>query len=145
MDPPDVCGTGIVRAESRREYREYWTCLNIGLLFGLAMVSKPVALVVAGLLIPNIHSRASRMSWMKESTLIAAERLSRSARSLCFSRARESTCTATSIGVINYGGSPGFIVFGPARLAFFRFLTHLQSGASVIGDFRTSPPSTSSA
>jgi len=116
---------------------KYRTCLIIGLLFGVALTSKPVALVVAGLLIPNVHSRASLTSWMKEVLIIVTGAiLSIAAFFLVF--AGEGIDLRRDLdNVIGYGGAPGFIVFGPAHLTFFKFLAHLQSRATVIGDFRT--------
>lgn len=116
---------------------KYRTSLIIGLLFGVALVSKPVALVVAGLLIPNVHSRASLSSWFKELMVIAIGTiLSVAAFFIMF--ANEGIDLRRNLDdVISYGGSPGFIVFGPARLSIFRFLSHLQSHATVISDFRT--------
>jgi hypothetical protein len=116
---------------------KYRASFMIGLLFGVALISKPVALIVAGLLIPNFHSRKLLSTWLKELALIiGGALLSAGAFFLVF--AREGIDLHRNFeNVISYGGAPGFIVFGPARLTFFRFLTHLQSNATVIGDFRT--------
>jgi hypothetical protein len=116
---------------------KYRTCLIIGLFFGLALISKPVALVVAGLLIPNVHSRASLTSWIKELVLIATGAILSVAAFFVMFASEGIDLRRNLKGVISYGGSPGFIVFGPARLTFFHFLSHLQTRASVIGDFRT--------
>ena len=122
------------RDESTGKYR---TSFIIGLLFGIALISKPVALIVAGLLIPNVHSRASIQTWMKEIALIVSGAIL-SAGVFFASFAGEGIDLRRNFdNVISYGGSPGFIVFGPAHLTFFRFLTHLQAHATVIGDFRT--------
>lgn len=122
------------RDESASKYR---SCLIIGLLFGIALISKPVALVVAGLLIPNVHSRSSLRSWFKELLIIAAGVIVSIVSFFTLFASEGINLRHNLDGVISYGGSPGFIVFGPARLTFFNFLSHLQSGATVIGDFRT--------
>ena len=122
------------RDESKDKYR---TCLVIGLLLGVALISKPVALVVAGLLIPNVHSRASLTSWIKEVMLIATGAILSVAAFFVLFASEGIDLRRNLHGVIGYGGSPGFIVFGPAHLTFFRFLLHLHTDASIIGEFRT--------
>lgn len=122
------------RDESSGKYRASFI---IGILFGVALVSKPVALIVAGLLIPNLHSRASLKTWMKEVWLIACGAILSAGAFFVVFASEGIDLRRNFDNVISYGGSPGFIVFGPARLTFFHFLTHLQSQATVIGDFRT--------
>jgi hypothetical protein len=116
---------------------KYRTCLVIGLLLAVALISKPVALVVAGLLIPNVHSRASLTAWIKELLLIATGAILSVSVFFVMFASEGINLRRNLANVINYGGSPGFIVFGPAHLSFFQFLSHLQKSASVIGDFRT--------
>jgi hypothetical protein len=122
------------RDESPDKYR---TCLIIGLLLGVALVSKPVALVVAGLLIPNVHSRESFTTWIKELMLIATGAILSVAAFFVMFASEGIDLRRNLDGVIGYGASPGFIVFGPAHLTFFHFLSHLHTNASVIGEFRT--------
>jgi hypothetical protein len=116
---------------------KYRTCLVIGLLFGVALLAKPVALVVAGLLVPNVHSRASLTSWIKELTLIiSGAAVSIGAFFVVF--ASEGIDLHRNLSnVISYGSAPGFIVFGPAQLSFFHFLLRLQPGATIVSDFRS--------
>ena len=113
------------------------TCLLIGVLLGFAIVSKPVAVLVAGLLIPNVHHRESLMSWFKELATIAVGAMLTVAAFFVVFAGEGINLVRNLKGVLNYGGSPGFIVFGPAHLTIFHFLVDLQKNASVIGDFRT--------
>ena len=119
------------RDESPAKYR---TCFIIGLLFGVALISKPVALVVAGLLIPNVHG-PSFTSWIKELLVIATGAILSVAAFFVMFVSQGIDLRRNLDDVISYGSSPGFIIFGPARLSFFHFLAHKQS--SAIGDFRT--------
>jgi hypothetical protein len=120
------------RNESSARYR---TCFIIGLLFGVSLLSKPVALVVAGLLIPNVHSRSSLRSWFKELLAIATGAILTVAAFFVMFASQGIDLRQNFDDVIGYGGAPGFIVFGPARLSFFNFLIHKQS--NPISDFRT--------
>jgi hypothetical protein len=120
------------REESPARYR---TCLIIGLLFGVALLAKPVALVVAGLLIPNVHRRASLKSWYKELLGIASGAMLTVVSFFAIFASQGIDLRNNLDNVIGYGSGPGFIIFGPARLSFFHFLVHRQSTA--IGDFRT--------
>lgn len=134
---PMVAALGLSVQTRGHSLGRYRSSFIIGLLFGVALTSKPVALVVAGLLIPNIHRRGSLISWSKEViVIVSGAALSVAAFFLLF--ASEGIDLRRNLdNVIGYGGAPGFIVFGPAHLSFFRFLIHLQSHATVIGDFRT--------
>jgi hypothetical protein len=120
------------REESPARFR---TCFIIGLLFGVALLSKPVALVVAGLLIPNVHSRSSLRSWFKDLLMIATGAILSVAAFFVVFASQGINLRQNLNDVISYGGSPGFIVFGPARLSFFHFLSQKQS--TPISDFRT--------
>jgi hypothetical protein len=115
---------------------KYRTCLIIGLLLGIAVIAKPVAIIVAGLLIPNIHRRASLTSWIKELLVIATGVILSVAAFFVVFAGEGIDLRRNLDGVIGYGSAPGFIVFGPAHLSIFQFLAHLQKHASVIGDFR---------
>jgi hypothetical protein len=112
----------------------YRTCFIIGLLFGIALLSKPVALVVAGLLIPNVHSRSSLKAWAKELVAIATGTILTVVAFFSVFASQRIDLHQNFENVISYGGSPGFIVFGPARLSIFRFLNQVQSSAA--SDFR---------
>jgi hypothetical protein len=116
---------------------KYRASFIIGLLLGVALISKPVALIVAGTLIPNVHSRGSLSTWAKEIALIVCGAIVSAGAFFSFFASEGIDLHRNFENVISYGGAPGFIVFGPARLTFFRFLSHLQAHATVIGDFRT--------
>jgi hypothetical protein len=119
------------RNDSSKRYR---TCFIIGLLFGVALLSKPVALVIAGLLIPNVHSRSSLTSWLKEVFVIATGAVLTVAAFFAVFASQGIDLRHNLKNVISYGGSPGYIVFGPARLSIFSFLNQLKYTAA--SDFR---------
>ncbi len=93
---------------------KFLTSFIIGLLLGVALISKPVALIVAGLLIPNLHRRASIVAWCKELALIAVGAIVSLAAFFAVFAAQGIDLRTNLKNVISYGGSPGFIVFGPA-------------------------------
>lgn len=115
------------------------TLLIIGVLLGIAILSKPVALVTAGFLIPNFRNRTSTNDWIRECGLILIGFAA--TMGIFFSKfALDGTNLHRNIdNVISYAGTPGFTVFGPARFWFVHNLSahnlaHIE--AVVTSDLR---------
>jgi hypothetical protein len=90
------------------------TPLIIGSLLGIAILSKPVAIIAAGLLIPNFRSRTSTSDWIQECSLILIGFAT--TMGLFFAKfALDGTNLRQNLyDVVSYVRNPGFIIFGPA-------------------------------
>lgn len=110
------------------------TLLVIGALLGLAVLSKPAALIVAGLLLPSFHHRASILSWFRDVSLILTGFSVTAVLFFLKFAANGDHVHANIKQVIAYGGQPGSTLFGPANLSIFSFLNNGQTSAAQ--DFR---------
>jgi hypothetical protein len=111
----------------------------IGALLGIAVLSKPVAIIVAGLLIPSYRNRTSTNDWIEECGLILMGLVA--TMGLFFAKfALDGTNLHRNLeNVLAYSGTPGFTVFGPAKLYSLhaQFTTHPNlTMAAVTADFR---------
>jgi hypothetical protein len=91
------------------------TLLIIGGLLGVAILSKPVAIITAGLLIPSFRHRRSTHDWIQECGLILTGFAV--TMGLFFAKfALDGTDLHRNfVNVIDYAGTPGFTIFGPAK------------------------------
>jgi len=115
------------------------TLLTIGALLGIAILSKPVAIVTAGFLVPNFWNRKSTKDWIQECTLIVVGFVA--TMGLFFAKfALDGTNLHRNIlNVLYYGGTPGFTIFGPAKFYDLHAIvtTHRIFTEGAIGiDFR---------
>jgi hypothetical protein len=107
------------------------TLLIIGALLGIAILSKPVAIIAAGLLIPNFRSRKSTNDWIQECSLIVIGLVA--TMGLFFAKfALDGTNLHRNLdNVVSYAGTPGFTVFGPAKLWFLHLLSAIPLDRNV--------------
>jgi hypothetical protein len=115
------------------------TLVIIGVLLGIAILSKPVAIITAGLLIPNFRRRRSTNEWFEECGLILFGLAA--TIGLFFAKfAFDGTNLHQDFSnVISYGGAQGFTVFGPAKFYFLHAAPSTSgdlSLAAVTTDFR---------
>jgi hypothetical protein len=107
------------------------TLLLIGALLGIAILSKPVAVICAGLLIPNWRSRKCTNDWIQDCCLMLIGFAA--TMGLFFAKfALDGTDLHRNINnVISYAGTPGFTVFGPAKLWYIHALSVIPVARSV--------------
>jgi hypothetical protein len=110
------------------------TLLLIGALLGLAVLSKPSALIVAGLLLPSFRYRESVFNWFYEAALIVMGALIMLVAFFLKFAANGVHVHQNIIETLQYAGQPGATLFGPADLSIFRHLNSLH--AQVLQDFR---------
>lgn len=114
------------------------TLIVIGALLGIAVLSKPVAIIAAGLVIPNYRSRSSVSGWIRESSLIVTGFAM--TMGLFFAKfAFDGINLWQNVrNVISYAGTPGFTVFGPAKLWYLHDLSlapiHRSAAIQQIND-----------
>jgi hypothetical protein len=108
------------------------TLLIIGSLLGFAILSKPVAIITAGLLVPNFRSRDSTNEWFKECFLILAGFAA--TMGMFFAKfALDGTDLHRNIqNVVSYGSIPGFTVFGPAYYLHTLYQTNVARSVAVL-------------
>jgi hypothetical protein len=110
------------------------TLLLIGALLGLAVLSKPAALIIAGLVLPSFRYRESVLAWFRDASLI----LSGAAVTLVIFflkfAANGVQIHQNIISALEYGGQPNATLFGPADLSIFNRLNTQQTSAAQ--DFR---------
>ncbi len=111
------------------------TLLIIGALLGIAILSKPVAVITAGLLIPNFRSRMSTNDWIQECSLILIGFAT--TMGLFFAKfALDGTNLRQNLyDVVSYVRSPGFVIFGPAGFLHLHAVTSINV-VMVSADFR---------
>jgi hypothetical protein len=108
--------------------------LMIGALLGLAVLSKPAALIIAGLLFPSFRYRESLLAWTRDASLILTGAVCTLILFFLKFAANGVHVHQNIKGAIAYGGQPGATLFGPADLSIFNHFNTLQS--SVEMDFR---------
>ena len=110
------------------------TLLLVGALLGLAVLSKPAALIVAGLLLPSFRHRESIARWIRDASFI----LTGAAVTvvLFFLKFADNGVRIHQNvdSAISYAGQPGATLFGPADLSIFDHFNSVQT--SVALDFR---------
>ena len=110
------------------------TLLLIGALLGLAVLSKPAALIVAGLLFPSFRYRESVLGWIRDASLILTGAAVTLVLFFLKFAANGVHIHQNIISAFEYGGQPNATLFGPADLSIFhRLNTHQTSAAQ---DFR---------
>jgi hypothetical protein len=107
------------------------TLLLIGALIGVAVLSKPVALIVAGLVLPNYRSRRSTNDWVQECCIIIIGATATLGVFFLKFVGDGINLHQNIQNVIAYAGTPGFTVFGPAKLWFFKELSAIPVGRSA--------------
>jgi hypothetical protein len=115
------------------------TLLIIGALLGIAVLSKPVAIIAAGLLIPNYRSRKSTNEWIQECGLILVGFLATMGLFLAKFALDGTNLHRNLMNVLAYGGTPGFTIFGPAKFYSLHALTTTNVNltvAAVTSEFR---------
>jgi hypothetical protein len=107
------------------------TLLLIGALLGIAILSKPVAIICAGLLIPNYRSRKSTNDWVQSCCLMLIGFAA--TMGVFFAKfALDGTNLHRNIdNVVSYAGTPGFTVFGPAKLWYLHALSVIPVARSM--------------
>jgi hypothetical protein len=115
------------------------TLLIIGALLGIAVISKPVAIITAGLLIPNFRARESTNDWIQECGLVLIGFVTTMGLFTAKFAFDGVNLHRNLVNVLAYGETPGFTVFGPAKFYSFHALTtsdvHLTV-AAVTSEFR---------
>ena len=103
------------------------TLLLIGALLAIAILSKPVAIIAAGLLIPNWRRRTSTNDWIQDCCLMLIGFAA--TMGLFFAKfALDGTNLHQNLdNVVSYAGAPGFTVFGPAKLWFLHALSAIPA------------------
>ena len=110
------------------------TLLIIGGLLGLAILSKPAALIVAGLLLPSFRYRESVLGWIRDASLIlTGATVTLVIFFLKFAANGDQVHRSIDIA-LEYAGQPGSTLFGPADLSIFHHLNTTQTSAAM--DFR---------
>jgi uncharacterized membrane protein len=115
------------------------TLLIIGALLGIAILSKPVAIIAAGLLIPNFRNRTSTRNWVQEAGLILIGFCATMGAFLAKFALDGTNLHLNLDNVVSYAGTPGFTVFGPARFYLLHDLSvsNAAHNARVVSaDFR---------
>lgn len=116
------------------------TLLIIGALLGIAILSKPVAIITAGLLIPNFRLRQSTNDWLRECGLILIGFVATMGLFLAKFALDGTNLKLNLQNVISYGGTPGFTVFGPAKFYSLHAPLHTTNVhltvAAVTAEFR---------
>ena len=115
------------------------TLLIIGALFAVAVLSKPVAVIAAGFLIPNIRSRKSSRDWIQECVLMLVGFAA--TMGLFFAKfVIDGTNLHRNLdNVLSYAGTPGFTLFGPAKFYSLQGIAATDARltvAAVTTDFR---------
>jgi hypothetical protein len=110
------------------------TLLLVGALLGLAVLSKPSALIVAGLLLPSFRYRESVFAWFYDAAFVVMGALLTLVAFFLKFAANGVHVHQNIIDALQYAGQPGATLFGPADLSIFR---HLNSApVQVLQDFR---------
>ena len=108
-----------------------WTLLLIGALLGIAILSKPVAIIAAGLLIPNFRNRTSTNDWIEQCGLILMGFAVTMGLFLAKFALDGTNLRQNLDNVISYAGTPGFTVFGPAKLWYLHALSVIPASHSA--------------
>ena len=110
------------------------TLLLIGALLGLAVLSKPSALIIAGLLLPSFRYRKSVLGWIHDASLILTGAIATLVLFFLKFAANGIHIHQNIYDALEYGGQPIKTLFGLSNLAIFH---HFSSApAAVAGDFR---------
>ena len=110
------------------------TLLLIGALLGLAVLSKPSALIVAGLLLPSFRYRASLIAWIRHATLILTGATITVVLFFLKFAANGVEVHRNIFDALSYGGQPGRTQFGLADLSIFHGL--ISSPTSIVLELR---------
>lgn len=110
------------------------TPLLIGALLGLAVLSKPAAFIIAGLLLPSFRYRGSVFRWLHDVTLIVTGATITLVVFFWKFAANGIDIHQNIFRALEYGGQPGATLFGPADLSIFSHFNTLQTSAAM--DFR---------
>jgi hypothetical protein len=110
------------------------TLLLIGALLGLAVLSKPAALIIAGLVLPSFRYRESVLGWIRDASLILTGTSVTVVIFFLKFAANGVHIHKNIYGALEYAGQPGSTLFGPADLSIFRHFNAAQT--SVAMDFR---------
>ena len=108
--------------------------LLVGVLLGLAVLSKPVALIVAGLVLPSFRCRESIIGWIRDASLILTGATVTLVLFFLKFAANGVYIHRNIASAFEYGGQPGATLFGPADLSIFDHFNSAQT--SVAMDFR---------
>lgn len=108
--------------------------LLIGAMLGLAVLSKPAALIVAGLLLPSFRYRESVLGWIRDASLILTGATVTVVIFFLKFAANGVHIHRNIINTLEYAGQPDATLFGPADLSIFRHFNTTQP--SVALDFR---------
>jgi hypothetical protein len=110
------------------------TLLLIGALLGLAVLSKPAAFIIAGLLLPSFRYRESVLGWIRDASLVLTGAAVTVVLFFLKFAANGVHIHQNVYGALEYAGQPGATLFGPADLSLFRVFNTAQT--SVALDFR---------
>ncbi len=108
--------------------------LLIGALLGLAVLSKPAALIIAGLVLPSFRYRESVLGWIRDASLILTGATVTLVVFFLKFAANGVYIHRNISSAFEYAGQPGATLFGPADLSIFDHFNSTQT--SVAMDFR---------
>ena len=103
------------------------TLLLIGALLAIAILSKPVAIIAAGLLIPNWRRRTSTNDWIQDCCLMLIGFAATMGLFIAKFALDGTNLHQNLDNVVSYAGAPGFTVFGPAKLWFLHALSAIPA------------------
>jgi hypothetical protein len=111
------------------------TLVIIGVLLGISILSKPVAIVAAGLLVPNFRQRKTTNTWIQECGFIASGLAA--TMGIFFAKFAFDGANLHQVlsNVVSYGGA-GLTVFGPAKFYFLHDHSAIGAHFDVATDFR---------
>jgi len=107
------------------------TLLLIGALLGLAVLSKPSALIIAGLVLPSIRYRASVLAWIRDVSLILTGATVTVVLFFLKFAANGINVHQNISNALQYGGQPQRALFGPADLSVLRHLINSPAGLAL--------------
>jgi hypothetical protein len=107
------------------------TLLIIGALLAIAIISKPVAVIAAGLLIPSYRNRTSTNDWIQECGLMLIGFATTMGLFLAKFALDGTNLHRNLVNVVSYAGTPGFTVFGPAKLWYLHALSAIPVARNV--------------
>ncbi len=110
------------------------TLLVIGALLGLAVLSKPAAFIVGGLVLPSFRYRESLRSWIQDASLIVIGATFTVVVFFLKFAANGVHIHQDVANTFSYAGQPGATLFGPADLSIFSHFVTAQTNVAL--DFR---------
>jgi hypothetical protein len=108
--------------------------LLVGALLGLAVLSKPAALIIAGLVLPSFRYRESVLGWIRDASLILTGATVTLVVFFLKFAANGVEIHKNISSAFEYGSNWGATLFGPADLSIFSHFNTVRT--SAVSDFR---------